>query len=334
MLSFVESKKPDWNVIQSFLNLSEDKNHWSNFGPVSLLLEKKIKDVLKIDDEHCVIVSSSGTSALHALVNLYSYIEQRELVWLVSSFGFPCTIMGPLKEAKVIDCDPTAIIDLNIASNKKFDGIILTNPFGTLDSIDEYKNYCKENNKLLIIDCAAAMFCEHVSNTVISFHHTKPWGFGEGGCVIINKEYESTFRSLLNFGLETNQPVSLYATNGKMSDISAAFILDRLEKVNIYKQEYNEQYDRIVNIASTQGFNVLGRIKPILSSNVPLISSNGINTLVNPYILLKKYYKPLLATPNATSIYKNIVNFPCHGGVASLSDDQIQKCLNTIKGIA
>lgn len=333
MLSFVESKTPNWNRVQEYLKLSENKNHWSNFGPVSLLLEKRIKDLLEIDSYHSVVVCSSGTSAIHALVNMHAYIEQRKLVWLVSSFGFPCTVMGPLRDAKVIDCDITAAIDLSNIDRKKFDGLLVTNPFGTLDSLESYKDYCYKNNKFLIADCAAAMFCKYVTNTVISFHHTKPWGFGEGGCVIINKQHESIFRSLLNFGLETNQPVGPYATNGKMSDISAAFILDRLNSIDIYKKTYNEQYDRISYIAKNQGFKVLGRSKPSLSSNVPLLASNRITNLNNNYVNLRKYYKPLLATPNAVDLYERVVNFPCHTEVSSLSERDIINCLNSIQGI-
>ena len=35
---------------------------------------------------------------------------------------------------------------------------------------------------------------------VISFHHTKPWGFGEGGIIVCNTKHENKIKELINFG--------------------------------------------------------------------------------------------------------------------------------------
>lgn len=49
----------------------------------------------------------SATSALHTLVNYYQLSSKNEIKWTVSAFGFACTTQGPLKNAKIIDCDKT-----------------------------------------------------------------------------------------------------------------------------------------------------------------------------------------------------------------------------------
>ena len=54
------------------------------------------------------------------------------------------------------------------------------------------------NNKFLIFDNAATPFtyykgkscCNYGHGSTISFHHTKPLGFGEGGAIIVDKKYE------------------------------------------------------------------------------------------------------------------------------------------------
>jgi dTDP-4-amino-4,6-dideoxygalactose transaminase len=43
--------------------------------------------------------------------------------------------------------------------------------------------------------------CNLGNASFISLHHTKPIGFGEGGLVIIDKEYEESVRIACNFGL-------------------------------------------------------------------------------------------------------------------------------------
>jgi dTDP-4-amino-4,6-dideoxygalactose transaminase len=325
MLSFIENKKIDWNNIQNIVKASEKVNQWSNFGPVSLYLESKIKEIANTN--YSVVACANGTIALHALIELYSYIKQRELTWVTSSFGFPSVMIGPLKNVKIVDCDLDGLLDLS--SLPDCDGMIVTNPFGTAGSLEMYRDYCQHNHKILVVDSATALLDNHLPNTMVSFHHTKPWGFGEGGCVIVEKQHEAFIRSLLNFGLVDNVPVGNHATNGKMSEISAAFIVDRLSCINCFKNEYVEQYDRIAKIAKNYGFSIFGRQKPLLPTNVALLSKKPF-VMTNPYICLKKYYKPLVATPVASSIYKSILNFPCHKDVADLSDSDISDCFKII----
>lgn len=325
MLYFIESKKIDWNNVQNILKTSEELNQWSNFGPTSLRLESEIKKITKTD--YSVVVCANGTVGLHALIELHSYINKRELTWATSSFGFPCTIMGPLKDANVVDCDENGILDLSLLP--PCDGIIVTNPFGTAGSLDGYRDYCQRNSKVLVVDSATALLDEVLPNTMISFHHTKPWGFGEGGCVIVEKQHEAFVRSLLNFGLVDYAPVGNHATNGKMSEISAAFIIDRLSHLDKFKARYLEQYERVARIATNYGFRVFGKQKPLLPTNTPLVSDKSFTT-INPYVHLKKYYKPLAPTPVALSIYNSMLNFPCHSDVACLQDSAIDDCFKTI----
>jgi dTDP-4-amino-4,6-dideoxygalactose transaminase len=326
MLSFIESKNINWNNVQNILKSSEEQNQWSNFGPVSILLEEKIKEITKT--KHSVVVCANGTVALHALIELHSYLNQRQLTWTTSSFGFPCTTMGPLKNAQVIDSDSDGMLDLALVPS--CDGIIVTNSFGTAGSLKVYQDYCREHNKILIVDSATALLDDHLPNTMISFHHTKPWGFGEGGCAIVAKEHEAFFRSLLNFGLVDYAPVGNHATNGKMSDISAAFILDRLSRLDLFQAEYVDQYERIKRIAADYGFSPFGKVKSALPTNAALISDKPVREISNPYVYLKKYYKPLADTPIASSIYERILNFPCHSDVASLSDAFVRDCFQII----
>jgi len=325
-ISFVESKKLKFTSIKKLLAISKKLNHWTNFGPVSLILEKRIKEITKT--KHSIIVCSSGTQALFALVNLYNYINNRELKWVTSSFSFPCNCMGPLQKVEVVDCKMDGMLDLSKVED--CDGVVLTNVFGVKNDISEYQHFCKENNKILIYDSAAALNYYDCVNSIVSFHHTKPWGMGEGGCVIVDKKYERTMRSLINFGLTTGEVVNGWATNAKLSDIAAAFILMRLEDINFYKNVYENQFSRVAGIAKELGFSVLENSCNHFVSAVPLIAPFALYNLKNPFVAIKKYYKPLSKTPVASYLYDRIIFFPCHTQIERLNAEHIESCLNFI----
>lgn len=254
---------------------------------------------------------SSGTTALYALVSLHTHLYNIS-EWLISSFGFPCSHQNILANAIVVDCDKNGFLEPTDRP------AIATNVFGGRQTMDAR-----------IVDSAMAFdSAKHGANEIISFHHTKPWGFGEGGCAIIRKDHEKIIRSIINFGLIDNTPIdNKLVTNAKMSDIAAAFILDRLDTFNT--NIYREQFTRIVKLAAEYGIECLNNSAGT-PCNVPLMFPRTISKIKNQHIVLHKYYKPLQETPNAADIYRRIVNFPCHTGIAQISDKTIKGCLEQI----
>lgn len=306
MINFVENKAIDWQCVTDLLEKSKLQNHFSNFGPVATELEY----YLSIFFNKTVVCCNSGTAALHAIISMLHH-KHGKLRWVVSSFGFPCTNQGILSDAEVVDCNAAGMLDLSLLKND-FDGMIVTNIFGTAD-LRTYRDYCNEHKKFLVVDSALAFDVAHDGYETISFHHTKPWGFGEGGCAIVPKEEEYLFRSVINFGRLSKSPVKHCAGNWKMSDISAAFILSWL-KNGFKPEEYKKQYQRICKLID----------QPILArqlatpASVPFLANFKSDT-----IALGKYYKPLNDTPTALKIYNSITNLPCHSGLAQISDEQL-----------
>ena len=330
MIGFVEKKSIDWLFVQHALNLSESANQWSNFGPVSILTEQCISDYLKLPPNRCVVMCSNGTQAIFSLVQMYNFLYKKPIKWVVSSFGFHCAKQGPLADAIVVDCDSNGLLALE-SIEEDFDGLMVTNPFGVADNLDVYKEFCKKNNKILFCDSASAFDAikAHDIDEVISFHHTKPWGFGEGGCVIINKNKVKLFRSIINFGLGEYDPdVKPYCTNGKISDISCVFILQRLQKIEQIKQIYIKQYNRIKKISIDLGFRVLiDREIDHIPFCVPLVSSKVIKNPPDRYFKSHKYYKPLNNLPKANDLYSKILNVPCHTEMQKLNNYELKQSL-------
>lgn len=333
-VSFVEDKNVDYDLLRGFLKVSKERNHWSNFGPVSRYLESSIEEILGLQSGRKAVMCSSGTSALLALVGLENIKAGKKLKWVVSAYGFIASHIGPLSDAIVVDCDERGVLSLESlkALKEPWDAVLLTNPFALCSSFENLQEYCEAKGKVCLIDNAAALINEARSvgpetNELISFHHTKPWGFGEGGCAIVEAADEANFRSLLNFGNPVQKSERSQVSNWKMSDVAAAFILQRLACMDDWAQGYATQLRRVQLIASEFGFLPLNPVpENALLGNVPLLAPFELTwtDLENSFVVLNKYYIPLQEHhQNAGAIFRKIVNFPCHTGVERLSDSEI-----------
>lgn len=330
MIEYVERKHVNWPVVQDLLAKSCDANKWTNFGPISAYFEEQVHAMLGLSDNLTVVGCVSGTAALNAVVGLQEYLQSKKLHWAVSSFGFACTKQGALLEATVIDCDETGHLDLDRLP--ECDGVVVTNVFGARKSLQEYRNFCSANNKVIIIDAATAFDSyEHGPNEIISFHHTKPWGFGEGGCAIVLKEHRDIVKKIINFGL-CNDYSNFVASNGKISDVAAAFISQRLNEMPTTRPRYEQQYKRIAKIGTEVGLKILGHKMTFegTAPNVPFLAPNKMSNTQNPLVVLQKYYRPLAQTPVAANLFDRILCFPCHCELETVSDSEIRACLDQV----
>lgn len=343
-VAWVEDKPLDFSFLDGALRQSREQNHWSNFGPASALLESTIADVLGLPDDRRVVTTSSGTAALHALANLHEFDAGRPLRWVISAFGFPASAEGPLAESIVVDVDDRAMVDideLRALDPSVWDGLVLTNVFGLVDDISEYVELCSEFDKILICDSAAAFDAgnrradDGPLQEIISFHHTKPWGMGEGGCAIVPVGQELRFRSLINFGLMTDDAFGGLATNAKMSELAAAAILQRLRDLPYVKGRYSGQYRRLRKLGSELGFRPLASL-PIADPNrvtppcLALVAPHPVSMaeLKNDVVVLRKYYRPLGENaPNARKLFRRMVNLPCHPALESIETEALREVL-------
>lgn len=241
---------------------------------------------------------------------------------------------SPLSGAIVVDCDSSGSLDIKgvrKVRTSSYDGIIIINLFGAITATEDWVAFGREHGKHIVFDSAADFFSSpHVvtgDGEIYSFHHTKPCGFGEGGCIVVPFEIESTLRMLLSKGAKGQCNCSPFCTNGKMSDVSAAFILDRLQHAEEIREQHVEQYMRIQRLSRRFGFTALTSAKPAFPSLVALIGLTLIpeRKLVNFAVSVQKYYRPLSNdTTMAINIFEHIVCLPCHQGIAEISDETLE----------
>jgi dTDP-4-amino-4,6-dideoxygalactose transaminase len=342
MIAFVEAKRPDYAQVRELLAASEASGLWSNFGPVSLQLEATVAEALALPPGRRAVACANGTVALHGLVQLHERLAGRSLRWVVSAFTFHAQRQGALANARVLDCDEQGFLDseaLAALPVDAYDGIVVTNLFGTALHVERYEELAARAGKVLLFDSATCFGSAHPgkpfghlgAGEIFSFHHTKPLGFGEGGCAVLPAELEDTFRSLINFGLYKGIDTGPSSSNGKMSDVAAAFILDRLRHREAVREAHRQQFRRLAEIARGLGLELLvdGGQEGVLPNLVPILFPRPVELarLAGAPLVVHKYYRPVESAPRADALYARIVCFPCHGGVAEVPDDELRAAL-------
>lgn len=346
-IQFLAKKQINWDLTRNFIAECETTNQYTNIGPIIPKLEKFVREKFQIESNKAVILAGNGTAALHVLIAGLNISHNKELIFVTQSFTFPSSNQGPLKDSLIVDIDENGGLDLNQLANKTYDGIIVTNIHGNLVEIDKYVAFCNTHNKILIFDNAATGFtfyknrnsCNYGVGSIISFHHTKPFGFGEGGCVIVDSIYESDIRRSLNFGYDNTlgekAKYSNQASNFRMCDINASFILaylqenfDRIitrhpEIYQIYKQNCPKGYKLFPNFSDRDQ----NQNQNPVCSTICLLKDSDLDLTKVPFTA-RKYYKPLSTDcPISVDFYKRIICLPCN---VDLTNEQVLLMINSL----
>jgi len=332
MISWIGKKNIDLLYINSKILECLESKVFTNFGKNSIELEKFIHKKFLIDEDKAVVVINNGSMGLNALIGMYNSIYNKKLIWATQSFTFPSSIQGILRDQSLIfDIDNEDYgIDFNeLKKNKdQYDGIIITNCFGNCVNIKKYEEFCKDNKKILIFDNAATSYTFYENKNVlnygdacmVSLHHTKPIGFGEGGFVVVSNKYEKMIKTIINFGYDNinKYEYNINANNYKMSEIQAIYIrsyLDQFDEIHskitsllIY---FKERFDT-VNLKNIKMFHNYSNDKRNLLSCISIIFNKKITIdfFKNKNIEAKKYYYPLTNTKNSTDLFSKIICLP------------------------
>ena len=337
-VAFIEKKPLYQDRISDLLETSQRFNRFANRGPLWTALSGAYQQYFYNLKRKKVVPCSNAGVGLQAVVSLLNIRHgKKRLRWCVSSFGWASTNRGNLSSAITVDCDPTGILSLDAltaVSTADYDGVIVTNPFGLHTEFSGFSELQASTGVPLIIDNAAGIRPDipDLPYQIFSLHHTKPFGAGEGGLIVVPDEDYELVLSLLEYTPIPEQHLPHWVTNGKVSDLACAAHLARLEAEPEWRPLYTMQATRIINIAYSHGFKpLMAPSLPLMS--IPLIAKNPVKkeSLQNEHLTLGKYYKPLAVTPNCNELYKRLVNVPCHPDVAALSRDQIDSVFERLK---
>lgn len=338
MISFVENKMANMPHISALLELCRSENQWANCGPLYRKLSQAYAVHFGLGQESTVTPCSNAGIALEAMSRLLCQKAGRKLRWVGSAFSFQNLGRGHFADMQFVDCTESGLLDLDAVEAldpDSFDGIIVVNPFGIFRDFDAYISFARRTGKQLLFDNAAGI------DTVIpdwpwqafSLHHTKPYGAGEGGLAVTPAEEAAPFYSLLNYGPAPGNAAD-WLNNGKISDISCAFLLDRLASVDDWRPMYLAQACRVATIAAEFDLRPLrdfGETAPAMSW--PFVSPKPISlerVMSASHLTFGKYYKPLADFPRTRKLFDHLVNIPTHPDMARLSDADLRRAIESV----
>lgn len=299
-----------------------DKKWFTNFGPLSQELETKLNQQWGQTNSAFVTTASATSGICAALIanNITGNV-------ILPAFTFPATQSAVRMAGAtpvIVDVDrqkwhlcPSAL--QQALNNTKAEAVVLVCPFGIRQNLAEHIDIAKKRNITVVVDNAAGLgvnensidFEESIYE-VYSMHATKPFGIGEGGCIVANGIHEHTLRSALNFGLGSpaTTETAYWGINGKMSEIHAAIglsVLETYEKRLSLRRDFVCKYIELFSDFSevtlhdqllSSTWQVFPVLMPDENSASRLIAEAGARGLE-----VRKYYHPSLSKTRNASIY-------------------------------
>jgi dTDP-4-amino-4,6-dideoxygalactose transaminase len=148
--------------------------------------------------------------------------------------------------------------------------------------------------------------------------------------MLIPRTHATTARHLIAHGKTPNRDIAKRSVNAKLSEIAAAFILDRLRRAPAWAPRYRMQLSRITELTEDLGFSpLIPRTHEVIAMTYPVLAAGDVPLirLRNPHLALAKCYAPLADFPAAQALYRRLVNIPCHPDVAQLPRETLTALL-------
>jgi dTDP-4-amino-4,6-dideoxygalactose transaminase len=187
----------------------------------------KLRKYFLLDDGRKVTLTSSGHTALMAA---YAAVGAKNV--LMPAYTFESTrAAATLQGINVILVDsevnnPCLTVDkIKEISLSSYDTVVVVCPLSIIPDLKSISDFCRENNKKLIVD-GAATFGTTNDNSIfnygdvfcMSFHATKTLSVGECGCTMANEELSDKIKKYITFGFDDSRTPVMVGMNAKVSD--------------------------------------------------------------------------------------------------------------------
>jgi dTDP-4-amino-4,6-dideoxygalactose transaminase len=339
MVPFVAHKHTSMADVEAMLHLSSREGKFTNNGPVKRLLESELSHKLGISSDKAVVCLGNGTAALHALLFALERREGRKLRWMSPSLTFPTPVVGGFDTdvVRIDPSDPGFSLPLDVSLDN-VDGVIITTLFGSTLSVNAWVLRCKQEGKFCILDNASSpaslvdgtSVMEMGDASFSSLHHTKYLGVGEGGFVVVDRDFADDINQAACFGFDADRRFDSRSSNLKMSDFSAAFVLSHVQKYNI--ELHCEIQEDLSSHVRSLGLNILGSGPGVVHGNLPVLFSRSIekSELSGLGVEVNKYYRPLSDDPGAWDVFRRTINFPLHTDLSASDIRTIKRAIETV----
>src|SRR5215218_524276 len=236
---------PDARALLPYLERIDRSRTYTNWGPLSVELESRLAGRWSLP-ESGVVSAGSGTAALvGAVLAAAGRATPGRSVAIVPALTFVATAVAVQLcgyEIRVVDVDPeTWMLDHARLAPGHLSGVGLVvpvAPFGVGVPQEPWEEFRELGDCAVVIDGAAsfedaerdpASYLGSIP-VAMSFHATKPFAAGEGGCVACtDTQLARDAVRTLNFGFYDTRESMSPSLNGKMSEYHAAVALASLD---------------------------------------------------------------------------------------------------------
>jgi len=303
-------------VLGRWHRATDKSGQYSNFGT----LWHQASAQIAMMHNRAAFVCSSGTDA----VRLAVFAAQQEHGFEDCKYE-PFTFEGTvLAIESVIPVDDTAwVYDLPVVE---------TIPFGCAKFISR--------SRTVVVDAAGAFggpgAFDNIPDDVaiaVSFHATKNFPIGEGGCVLLPKEWQalSTIQAM-NFGFDDNRVprANGWATNAKIDELRCAVLLEQLDRIP-YFQVRSARIREHSNVIQGAVGGRLGYVPGDWQSLVVVSHQNPaefVYHMGNQGIVARRVYMPSRHEDLLTEQQKRFVALP-----SDMTDNELDCVVETIKKV-
>lgn len=345
---------PNMEEYTSYLKRAFDKVWLTNRGELVEELELKLKKFLNISN---LTLTTNGTLPLQIAIKAlelegeiittpFSYVATTStIVWE------NCTPIFVDIEPEYLTIDPSKI---EKAITEKTSAILATHVFGNPCNVEEIEKIAKKHNLKVIYDAAHCFGVKYKGKSIFeygdvstcSFHATKIFHTGEGGCMVTNNpELHHKLFYHHNFGHKT--PTNFYGvgTNAKMSELQAAMglaVFDHIQEIFENRKKAVELYNELLKDSPVQTLKIRENTEwnyhyyPIILDNEESLLKI-LNELNKNDIYPRRYFYPSLntldfvdyiETPVSESISKKVLCLPLSSGITSMEIEKITSIIN------
>lgn len=356
--------QPNLPPLEEFIPYLEtiwENKQFTNNGPMHQELEKKLCEFLGVE---YISLFNNGTIALITAVQALDI--KGEVI--TTPYSFVATahslVLNGLKpvfidiDPKTLNMDPTKIEE---AITSKTQAIMPVHCYGNPCDTQAIADIAQKHNLKVIYDAAHAFGVEddngsvlrHGDLSVLSFHATKVFSTFEGGAIVCNsREMKEKIDRLKNFGYIDETNINTIGSNGKMSEVNAAFGLLQLKHMDTFllgRKRVNTFYKE--NLTEINGITIVPQAGqkianfsyfPILiEEDYPLSRDELYDLLKENNIFARRYFYPLISefdaykgigkkmgTANAIDISLKVLCLPMY---PELLENELMKIVNIIK---
>ena len=227
---------------------------YTNFGPMALEFHRRLGEHFSFPREG-IVTAASGTAALvGAILASVGRAGKDRPFALIPSFTFVATaaaveLCGYKVRLADVDAESFLLNPAHALLHPEIDRIGLVIPvaaFGRLVNQAAWRQFQEKTGIGVVIDGAACFEAATTASRVVlgkipvtmSFHATKSFGTGEGGCAITSDiGLARRIAQALNFGFLGARDSQTASINGKMSEYHAAIGLAELDGWNAKAKE-------------------------------------------------------------------------------------------------